>query len=129
MGLRQLLFKLLTLTFLAFGSQAFGGTVTITTPTNGSTVTSPVHVHATYDGSVPAAYMKIWVDHVAGTVQHSTNVFDTTLTLANGAHLIEVQAKDGTSLVVYTTGSHITVTSAATVTVSPASVNLQTGGT
>ncbi len=131
MGPRQLLCKLLTLTIcsLAFGSQAFGGTVTITTPTNGSTVTSPVHVHATYDGSVPAAYMKIWVDHVAGTVQHSTNVFDTTVTLANGPHLIEVQAKDGTSLIVYTTGSHITVTSAATVTVSPASVNLQTGGT
>src|SRR5947209_20636257 len=115
MGLRQLLFKLLTLTFLAFGSQAFGGTVTITTPPNGSTVTSPVHVHATYDGSVPAAYMKIWVDHVAGTVQHSTNVFDTTVTLVNGPHLIEVQAKEGTSLIVYTAGPQITVTTAPTI--------------
>src|SRR5437868_9230799 len=101
MGLRQLLFKLLTLTFLAFGSQAFGGTVTITTPPNGSTVTSPVHVHATYDGSVAAAYMNIWVDHVAGTVEHITTVFDTTVTLANGPHLIDVQAKDGTTVFVF----------------------------
>ena len=114
--------------FLVFTSGVFAGTVTITTPTNGSTVASPVHVHATYNGSVPATYMKIWVDHVAGTVQHSTNVFDTTVAMANGSHLIEVQAKDATTATVFTTPTNITV-SGATVTVSPLSTSLQPGAT
>ncbi|MDP9159095.1 MAG: hypothetical protein M3O09_02550 [Acidobacteriota bacterium] len=100
--------------------------VTISSPLNGSTVTSPVHVHATYNGSVTATYMKVWVDHVAGTVQMNTNVFDTSLTLANGGHLIEVQASDPSTGQVYTTPSSITVSN-GTVTISPASVTLLTG--
>ena len=90
-------------------SAAFAGTVTITSPANGSTVASPVNVHATYNGSAPATYMKVWVDHVAGTVQHTTNVFDTTIALSNGTHLIEVQAKDAGTGTVFTTSSNITV--------------------
>ena len=111
-----------------FATSAFSATVTITSPVNGSTVVSPVNVHATYNGTAPATYMKVWVDHVAGVTQHSTNVFDTTIVLANGPHLIEVQAKDAGTGVVSTTASNISVTPGA-VSVSPASVSLQSGAT
>src|SRR5207237_10591305 len=69
-------------------------TVTIQSPLNGSSVSSPVHVHATYNGTVTATYMKLWIDHVASTVQKNTNVFDTMVSLANGPRLLEVQAAD-----------------------------------
>ena len=84
-------------------------TVTIENPVNGSTVQSPVLVHATYNGTVVATYMKLWVDHVAGLVQHNTNSFATSLYLAGGSHLIEVQALDPSTGVVYTSGVTITV--------------------
>jgi len=84
-------------------------TVTIENPANNSTVPSPVLVHATYNGTVIATYMKIWVDHVAGLVQHNTNSFTTSLYLAGGAHLIEVQALDPSTGAVYTSAVNITV--------------------
>ena len=91
-------------------------TVTITSPTNGATVSSPVHVHATYSSSVTASYMKVWIDGKAGTVQLNTNVFDTNVALSAGAHVIKVQAKDASSGVVYTSsGCNITVSSSGTV--------------
>jgi hypothetical protein len=120
-------FLLLASSFL-FAPFSNAGTVTVTSPANGSAVVSPVNVHATYNGTSPATYMKVWVDHVAGTTQHSTNVFDTTVALANGKHLIEVQAKDAGSGTVFTTASNITVVSAA-ITVSPGSVSLPPGAT
>src|SRR5579864_1768821 len=86
---------LIFLCFLSVSSAAFAGTVTITSPANGSSVNSPVHVHATYNAT--ATYMKLWVDHVASTVQLNTNVFDSFVTLSNGSHLIEVQAKDAST--------------------------------
>src|SRR5437763_4897889 len=90
-------------------------TVTITSPTDGATVSSPVHVHATYSSSVIASYMKAWIDGKAGTVQLNTNVFDTNVALSAGAHVIKVQAKDASSGVVYTSsGSNITVSSSGT---------------
>jgi hypothetical protein len=75
--------------------------------------------------------MKVWVDHVAGLVQHNTNSFTTSLYLTAGSHLIEVQASDPSTGLVYTTPTKITVGrgSGATVTVSPGSVTLPTGGT
>jgi hypothetical protein len=84
-------------------------TVTIESPANNSTVQSPVLVHATYNGTVIATYMKIWVDHVAGQVQHNTNSFTTSLYLASGSHLIEVQALDPSTNTIYTTPANITV--------------------
>ncbi|MDP9161718.1 MAG: hypothetical protein M3O09_15990, partial [Acidobacteriota bacterium] len=106
------------------GSAAFAGTVSISSPVSGSNVNSPVHVHATYNGTVTASYMKVWVDHVAGTVQLNTSVFDTQITLANGPHLIEVQAKDASSGVIYTTPTNITV---ATLALNPSSASLAPG--
>ena len=116
------------LIIIIFASSAFAGTVTVANPANGSATISPVDVHATYSGSVPATYMKIWVDHVAGTSQHSTNVFDATIALANGPHLIEVQAQDAGTGIVSTTASKITVSNGA-VSISPASTSVQPGGT
>src|SRR5437588_2083292 len=115
---------LIFLCFLSVSSAAFAGTVTITSPANGSSVNSPVHVHATY--SATATYMKLWVDHVASTVQQNTNVFDSFVTLSNGSHLIEVQAKDASTLQIVTTAANITV---ATLAVNPPATSLPPGGT
>ena len=112
------LLVLISLLSLPFASSAFAGTVTVANPANGSATVSPVKVHATYNGSGPATYMKIWVDHVAGASQHSTNVFDATIALTNGPHLIEVQAQDAGTGIVSTTASKITVTNGA-VSLSP----------
>jgi hypothetical protein len=94
--------------------QAPGGSpqVTIQSPLNGSTVTSLVAVHATYNGT--ASYMKLWIDHVASTVQMNTSTFSTSVNLAPGTHLLEVQAADATTGTVYTTPTNITVVSGTT---------------
>src|SRR3984893_16406624 len=113
------------LCLLAASTLSFAGTVTITSPPDNSSVNSSVEVHATYNGTVAATYMKLWVDGVAGTVQHNTNVFDTQVSLVNGNHLLEVQAKDSSTGVVYTTASQITV---ATLALNPVSTSLFSGG-
>jgi hypothetical protein len=114
----------LALICLAFSSTAYAGTVAMTSPGNGSMVNSPVHVHATYSSTVTATYMKLWVDHAAGTVEHNTNVFDTQVSLANGTHLLEVQASDPSTGKIYTTAAQITV---AALAVNPPSTSLPPG--
>lgn len=84
-----------------------GAPVTIVSPAANATVTSPVLVEATYNGT--AAYMKLWIDHVANTVQANTNAFNANVTMASGSHLLEVQAQDATSKVVFTTPVNVTV--------------------
>ena len=115
---------LVLLWLLLLASTAIAGTVTITSPTNGSSVNSPVHVHATYNAT--ASYMKLWVDHIATTTQQNTNVFDSFVTLSNGSHLIELQAKDTATLQTFTTAANITV---ATLAVNPPATSLPPGGT
>ncbi|MCU1295736.1 MAG: calcium-binding outer rane-like protein [Acidobacteriaceae bacterium] len=110
---------------LASSSSAYAGTVTIVSPANGSMVNSPVHVHATYSSTVTATYMKLWVDHVAGTIQKNTNTFDTQIALTNGTHLLEVQASDPSTGLIYATAAQITV---ATLAVNPPSTSLPPGG-
>src|SRR5213076_2578514 len=97
-------------------------TVTITSPTNGATVGSPLDVHATYSGSVTASYMKLWLDHKASTVESYTNVFDQQISLSAGAHVITVQALDSANGLIYADTVNITVGSGShTVTItSPA---------
>ena len=115
---------LVLLCLLPLASTAIAGTVTITSPANGSSVNSPVHIHATYNAT--ATYMKLWVDHVATTTQQNTNVFDSFVTLSNGSHLIELQAKDTATLQTFTTAANITV---ATLAVNPPATSLSPGGT
>ena len=88
-------------------------TVTIQAPSSGTPIGSPIRVQATYNSTVTATYMKLWIDHVPATVQRSANSFDTTITLATGAHLLEVQASDPSTGVVYTAKQNITVTNSA----------------
>src|SRR5437762_1579281 len=76
----------LAITYItALTPAALARTVTITTPSNGATVASPVDVHATYSGS--ASYMKLWLDHQSSTVQSNTNVFDQQISLSAGPHV------------------------------------------
>ncbi len=66
--------------------------VTICTPTNGATVTSPVHIVAvTTSTTYPTTAIWIYVDNV---VQYKTtaNSVDTSLALAAGTHSVNVQA-------------------------------------
>jgi hypothetical protein len=92
---------------LTLAPAALAGTVTITTPSNGATVASPVDVHATYSGS--ASYMKLWLDHQSSTVQSNTNVFDQQISLSAGAHVITVQALDSSNGLIYADTANITV--------------------
>jgi hypothetical protein len=95
--------------------------VVITEPANNANVQSPVHVHGTYSGI--ASYMKLWVDHVAGTVQQDPHIFDTDASMANGPHLLELQAVDSISNKVYTDAVNITV-AGTVVVVTPPSANV-----
>jgi hypothetical protein len=113
------------LLLMAIAPAAYAGTVTITSPVNGSMDNSSVHVHATYSGGTgTATYMKLWIDHSPSTVQHSTNVFDTVISLSNGPHLIEVQALDPSGSL-YVSAANITV---ATLAVNPPATSLPPGG-
>jgi len=87
--------------------------VTIENPTANATVPSPVEVHATYNQTTTATYMKVWVDHTPGLVEMNTNSFTASLYLPGGPHLIEVQASDPSTGQVYTNSVHITVPGAS----------------
>jgi hypothetical protein len=84
--------------------------VTISSPADNLSLTSPVHLVASYNGT--PKYMKVWIDHVPGPGIHNTATVDQMLALASGTHLIEVQGHENGK----------TYTSAVNVTVS-ASVN------
>jgi hypothetical protein len=99
--------------------------VTISSPGNNSTDASPVHLVASYNGS--PSYMKVWIDHVAGTALHNTSTVDQMLMLGNGTHLIEVQGHESTNNITYTSSVSITVATQAGLTVSPSNVSLQEG--
>src|SRR5512133_3610130 len=68
--------------------------VTICTPTNGATVTSPVNIVAgTTDNSSTVKYVQIYVDGVK-QYQVSSNQLNTSLPMADGTHRVTVQAQD-----------------------------------
>ena len=103
------------------------GSVTISTPANGATVTSPTQFIASAQapsGRTITA-MQIYVDSVSA---YSTNAssLNTSLTLTSGAHNIVIQAWDSTG-VVYKSSRSITVasgtTSSTTLTATPSSLN------
>jgi phospholipase C len=68
--------------------------VTICTPTNGATVTSPVNIVAgTTDNSSTVNFLQIYIDGVK-QYQVSGNQLNTSLPLSTGAHRVTVQAQD-----------------------------------
>jgi hypothetical protein len=102
------------------GTVSGANVVTVQSPLASSSVISPVQVKASFSGK--ASYMKLWIDHVASTstLEHNTSTFNATLTLPNGPHLLEVQAADSVTGVVYTTPVNISVVSEAVTVQSPA---------
>jgi hypothetical protein len=67
--------------------------VTICTPTNNSTVSSPVHITAEAKSSTAISYMQIYVDSVKA-YQANAATLDTNLAMAIGSRRVTVQAKD-----------------------------------
>jgi hypothetical protein len=73
-------------------------TVTVTSPTSGSTVASPVEFKASATSSHPVTFMRIYVDNqsVYGIAAAS---FSTSVSMAAGSHNITVQAWDSSGLI------------------------------
>jgi hypothetical protein len=72
--------------------------VAVSSPINGSTVTSPTHFVASAFSSYPITSMRIYVDSVSKYAT-STNKIDTYLSLSAGTHSVVVQAWDSTGAV------------------------------
>jgi hypothetical protein len=93
---------------VSLSAVAFAG-VTISSPTNGATVASPVHVVATATSTNPITTMRIYVDNVSVFVK-AANKIDTLVPMAVGKHNVVVQAWDSKnavfkSLITITVGS------------------------
>ncbi|HEY3928774.1 MAG TPA: alkaline phosphatase family protein [Candidatus Koribacter sp.] len=84
-------------------------TVTICSPANGATVTSPVNVVAGATDSNTVSYLQIYLDHVK-VYQVSGKSMNTSLSMSTGTHRLTVQAKDSTGKVFNST-VNITVSS------------------
>lgn len=105
---------------IATSASAFAG-VTVSSPANGSTVSSPTHFVASASASKPITFMHIYADgkSIYGA---ATSKIDWSGSLSTGKHSIVVQAWD-TNGAVYKTSLSITVGSGGTSTTNP------TGGT
>jgi Big-like domain-containing protein len=93
---------------VSLSAVSFAG-VTISSPQNGATVTSPVHVVATATSANPITSMRIYVDNVSVYVK-AANRIDTSVPMAVGRHNVVVQAWDSKnavfkSLITITVGS------------------------
>ena len=82
---------LLIVTFSLAGV-SFAG-VTITSPQNGSTVSSPVHVVASATSANPITFMRIYVDNI-DVYDIAANRIDTSVSMSPGTHNVIVQAWD-----------------------------------
>lgn len=87
-----------------------GGTpaVTISSPAPNASVTSPVSVSASFNGT--ASYMKLWMDGTATFTSFSSSL-STSVTLGAGTHRLTVQASSGGTI--YSSSESITVTSSS----------------
>lgn len=92
--------------------------VTITSPSPGATVSSPVTVNATFSNGGAPQYMKLWVDGVAQYFNNNSTTLSYPVTLAAGAHQVIVQAYNGT---LYSSSENITVGTTPTPTPTPPS--------
>jgi hypothetical protein len=74
------------------------GSVAITSPAAGATVSSPVHVVANESSSRNATTMKVYLDNVAVYTISNSDTVDTQVSAAAGAHTVTVKAwySDGT---------------------------------
>jgi acid phosphatase len=131
-GRRQLVLRLLALASLVWVpiSALAAGVITVTSPTNGATVTVPFDVHFTYSGT--DTYTKLWIDGSPIISEHNGSTFDYTVTsLAAGEHVLTLQAHDASSNTTISVHDTITVSSgppAITVSITPTSVTLVPNG-
>jgi hypothetical protein len=105
--------------FAALSAAAFAG-VTVSSPTSGSTVGSPVHFVASATSANPITGMRIYIDSV--DVYHvSAGKIDTSLAVAAGKHTAVIKAWDstGASTSASVSFSVSTVTSSPTPTPTP----------
>lgn len=91
--------------------------VHLCSPTNGSTVASPVHISASAKGATAISYMQVYVDGTVKFTQKSVSTFSTDLAMSSGAHRVTVQAKDAAGNV-YKSTVNITVGFSGTCTAS-----------
>ena len=85
--------------------------VTICTPTNGATVTSPVNIVAgTTDNASTVKYVQIYIDG-AKQYQASGNQLNTSLPMSTGTHRVTVQAQDAAGTIFKSTINITVVTS------------------
>lgn len=106
----------LLLVILTLASACFAG-VTISSPTNNSTVGSPVHVVASATSTVPITYMRIYVDNVS-VYGAATSKIDTNVAMSAATHKVVVQAWDSNGTVFKTP---LTITVSGTTSTSSAS--------
>lgn len=101
---------------VANASAAAAGTVAVSSPTSGATVTAPVKfvASATSGSSSPITAMRIYVDSVS-TYTVSAASLNTTLSPAVGPHTVAIVAWDATGKA-YTNTVNITVSSGTTPT-------------
>jgi hypothetical protein len=83
--------------------------VTVSSPTSGSQVTSPVHFVASASGNYPITWMTVYSDG-NGVYGIGSNHIDANISLGNGNHYIVVQAWDSKGNVYKAPGFQITVT-------------------
>lgn len=79
---------------LGLTAVSFAG-VTVSSPTNGSTVGSPVHVVASATSTNPITFMRIYVDNVSVYAIASSKI-DTLVAMSAATHNVVVQAWDST---------------------------------
>jgi hypothetical protein len=89
-------FRLL-LVALGLTAVSFAG-VTVSSPTNGSTVTSPIHVVAAATSTNPITAIRIYVDNVSVYTISSSKI-DTSLAVSDASHNLVIQAWDSTGAV------------------------------
>jgi hypothetical protein len=85
-------FVRLFVSLLAFSAIGVAQSVTVSSPSNGATVGSPVNfVASATGGSFPVTAMRIYVDNVSDYLTNSSSL-NTSLALAGGSHYVVVQA-------------------------------------
>lgn len=93
--------------------------LSVASPINGSSVTSPIHVVATATPKNPIFFMRVYVDNVSVYYTASASI-DTQIFVSPGQHVIEVMAEDNSGSVGYVSATpvNVTVTSQSQTTIS-----------
>lgn len=87
----------ISLGILSLATAAWAG-VTVNSPLPASVSGSPVHFVASASSTLPVTAMRIYVDNVS-VYANSSNALDVLVPLANGTHLVVIQAWDSSGAV------------------------------